>query len=192
MGIFNQQTKYEQKFTKGICGAPGAPGIGFNLTSDGNYDMVNKKLTNVSEGTACSAAITKQQLDTKLSLSGGLMTGNLDINNKRIYNVAQPDGDNQPATKIWSGNKFLDKSRGVMARNLYMSNNKITRLANPKDNGDAINKSLTESNFLKLSGGTVTGHIILTNPMPISQYQAISRNTGNAFFVQIINPYVYT
>ena len=52
---------------------------------------------------------------TKLSLSGGLMTGNLDMNNKRIYNVAQPDGDNQPATKVWSEHKFLDKSSGVMA-----------------------------------------------------------------------------
>ena len=44
---------------------------------------------------------------------------------------------------------------------------------------------------MKLSGGTVTGHIILNNAILISQYQAISRNTGNAFFVQITNPYVY-
>ena len=78
--------------------------------------MVNGKLANVAEGTASSDAITKNQLDTLLSLSGdGLMTGYLDMNNKRIYNVAQPDSDNQPATKIWSENKFLDKSDGVMA-----------------------------------------------------------------------------
>ena len=44
---------------------------------------------------------------------------------------------------------------------------------------------------MKRSGGTVTGHIILNNNILISQYQAISRNTGNAFFVQITNPYVY-
>ena len=44
---------------------------------------------------------------------------------------------------------------------------------------------------MKLSGGTVTGHIILTNAILTSQYQALSRNTGNAFFVQITNPYVY-
>ena len=44
---------------------------------------------------------------------------------------------------------------------------------------------------MKLSGGTVTGHIILNNAILTSQYQAISRNTGNAFFVQITNPYVY-
>ena len=66
------------------------------------------------------------------------MTGNLDMNSNRIYNVAQPDGDNQPATKIWSENKFLDKSSGVMAGPLNMSNNKITNLATATANGDAV------------------------------------------------------
>ena len=85
------------------------------------------------------------------------MTGNLDMNNNRIYNVAQPNGDNQPATKIWSENKFLDKSSGVMAGPLNMSNNIITHLANPTANGDAMNKSYIDTNFLKLSGGDITG-----------------------------------
>ena len=44
---------------------------------------------------------------------------------------------------------------------------------------------------MTLSGGTMTGHIILNNAVLTSQYQAINRNTGNAFFVQITNPYVY-
>ena len=66
------------------------------------------------------------------------MTGNLNMNNNRIYNVAQPNGDNQPATKIWSENKFLDKSSGVMAGPLNMSNNKITHLVTATANGDAV------------------------------------------------------
>ena len=119
------------------------------------------------------------------------MTGNLDMNSKRIYNVAQPNGDNQPATKIWSENKFLDKSSGVMAGSLDMSNNIITHLAKPTDDKDGVNKKYIDDNYLKLSGGTVTGHIILNNAILTSQYQAISRNTGNALFVQITNPYVY-
>ena len=122
----------------GPKGATGASGTGFNLTSDGNYDISNKKLTSVAKGTASNNAVTKNQLDTKLSLSGGLMTGNLDMNSKRIYNVAQPDGDNQPTTKVWSENKFLDKSSGVMAGPLNMSNNKITHLATATANGDAV------------------------------------------------------
>ena len=46
--------------------------------------------------------------------------------------------------------------------------------------------------FLNCPVGTLTGHIILENHVLASQDQAISRNTGNAFFVQIINPYVYS
>ena len=89
------------------------------------------------------------------------MTGNLDMNSTRIYNVAQPDGDSQPATKIWSENKFLDKSSGVMAGPLNMSNNKITHLAKPTDDKDGVNKKYIDDNYLKLSGGTMTGHIII-------------------------------
>ena len=119
------------------------------------------------------------------------MTGNLDMNSNRIYNVAQPNGDNQPARKIWSENKFLDKSSGVMAGSLNMSNNKITNLAKPTNDTDGVNKTYIDDNYLKLSSGTVTGNIILTNPMLLSQCEALSRTTGNAFFVEITNPYVY-
>ena len=145
----------------------------------------------MAKGTASNDTVTKNHLDTKLSLSGGLMTGNLDMNSNRIYNVAQPNGDNQPATKIWSENKFLYKSSGVMAGSLNMSNHKITHLAKPTNDKDGVNKKYIDDNYLKLSGGTFTGHVILNNAILTSQYQATSRNTGNAFFVQITNPYVY-
>lgn len=36
MGIYNEHSSGQQ-FAKGI---QGAPGVGFNLTADGNYDMV--------------------------------------------------------------------------------------------------------------------------------------------------------
>ena len=36
----------------------GKPGAGFNLTLDGNYDMVNEKLANVADGTNPTDAIT--------------------------------------------------------------------------------------------------------------------------------------
>ena len=78
-----------------------------------------------------------------------------------------------------------------MAGPLTMSNNKITYLAKPTDDKYGVNKKYIDDNYLKLSGGTMTGHIILNNAVLTSQYQAISRSTGNAFFVQITNPYIY-
>ena len=181
----------DPKGDQGNQGPKGDQGVGFSLTSRGDYSMLGKQLKGMAEGTSFTDAVRKSQLDTKLSLSGGLMTGNLDMNSNRIYNVAQPDGDNQPATKVWLENKFLDKSSGVMAGPLNTSNNKITHLAKPTDDKDGVNKKYIDDNYLKLSGGTMTGHIILNNAILTSQYQAISRNTGNAFFVQITNPYVY-
>ena len=40
MGIFNEQS-FDQRspFAKGI---QGAPGVGFSLTADGNYDIVER------------------------------------------------------------------------------------------------------------------------------------------------------
>ena len=160
-GIQGPKCDQGPKGDQGLKGATGASGTGFNLTSDGNYDMTNKKLTSVAKGTASSDAVIKSQLDTKLSLSGGLMTGNLDINNNRIYNVAQLDGPNQPATKVWSENTFLDKSSGVMAGPLNMSNNRITNLSNPTADKDAISRVYGDGRYVKKGGDTMTGDLAL-------------------------------
>ena len=71
MGLFNQHSVNQphQSFLRGI---QGSPGIGFSLTRDGNYDMVNKKLKNVGEGVESSDAVTninwRRQLIKKLIL----------------------------------------------------------------------------------------------------------------------------
>ena len=46
----------------GPKGATSASGTGFNLTSDGNYDMTSKKLTNMAKGTASNDAVSKNEL----------------------------------------------------------------------------------------------------------------------------------
>ena len=139
--------------------------------------MTNKKLTNMAKGTASSDAVTKNQLDIKLSLSGGLMIANLDMNSHRIYNVTQPNGDNQPATKIWSENKFLDKSSGVMAGPLNMSNNKITNLPMAAANGDAVDFEFLEKNgYTSTTGDLNTVNSKITNLAdPQSDKAAISK-----------------
>ena len=57
----------------GVAGKPGRPGIGFKLTSDGNYDLENKKMTNVAAATANDEAVTKSQLDQKPNSSSVLL-----------------------------------------------------------------------------------------------------------------------
>ena len=53
-----------------------------------------KILINLARGTASNDPVRVSQLETRLPLSGGSMTGNLEMDGNRIYNVAQPNGDN--------------------------------------------------------------------------------------------------
>ena len=51
MGVFNQHSNNQPQQQRGFLrGVQGSPGVGFSLTKDGTYDMVNKKLKNVGEG----------------------------------------------------------------------------------------------------------------------------------------------
>lgn len=79
MGIFNEHSSNQHPFAKGM---QDAPGVCFNLTADGNYDMVSKKLTNVADGVNPADAVTKKQLD---SVDGGDVSKDIDLKNQ--YNI---------------------------------------------------------------------------------------------------------
>ena len=81
---------------QGPKGDQGPKGIGFSLTSREDDNMLGKQLKGMAEGTSFTDAVRKSQVDTKLSLSGRIMTGNLDMNSKRIYKlpvIIPPEGD---------------------------------------------------------------------------------------------------
>ena len=77
----------------GKDGKDGLPGVGFKLTSAGNFDLQRKRLTNVAEGTENSDAVTKHQVDTlkiqlkadSLQVDGSShMTGDLDLRGNKL------------------------------------------------------------------------------------------------------------
>ena len=49
MGYSNGQLESEVKGGKGEKGDSGLPGIGFKLTDDGNFDIAEKRLTDVAD-----------------------------------------------------------------------------------------------------------------------------------------------
>ena len=61
----------------------GLPGVGFKLTITGDYDMQNKKLTNVKSGTDSSDAVNKSQLDATTNLLHGSRAGDV-VNDKAV------------------------------------------------------------------------------------------------------------
>ena len=67
MRIFNQHSDNQPQQQGFLRGLQGSPGVGFNLTKDGNYDMLNKKLKNVGECVESSDAVTKHQLEVSMN-----------------------------------------------------------------------------------------------------------------------------
>ena len=171
MGIFNEHS--DNSFAKGI---QGAPGVGFNLTSDGNYDMVNKKLRNVGEPSANTDAATKKYVDdnSSASLTTTRLTvdSNIDMKDRyRITNLKHPVDADEPATKQYSDSKFLDRDGSrTMIGNLDMNNNKIIKVGTPTVNDDAANEKYVDDSKVDVSpyfkkDGTVamTGNIDMDN-----------------------------
>ena len=64
-------------------GQRGLPGVGFKLMVTGDYDMQNKKLTNVKSGTDLNDAVNKSQLDATTNLLHGSRAGDV-VNDKAV------------------------------------------------------------------------------------------------------------
>ena len=151
MGISNEQS-FDHPFAKGI---QGAPGVGFRLTADGNYDISGKKLTNVGAPTANADAATKKYVDDKSRTNSGTapsksstltIDSNIDMKDRfRILNLKHPVDADEPATKQWSDSKFLDRAgdRGMIS-NLDLNSHKIIELGTPTANTDAATKKYVD------------------------------------------------
>ena len=133
MGISNKQS-FDHPFAKGI---QGAPGVGFSLTADGNYDMNKKKLTNVGTPSDNTDAATKKYVDDNSSGSPttSRLTVDSDIDMKdryRILNLKAPSDVDEAATKSYADNNFLNlNGTKKMTGNLDMDNNQILNLPAP-------------------------------------------------------------
>lgn len=117
---------------------------------------------------------------TKLSLSGGTMTGPINMNSQKIINLANPTANNDAANKIFVDTAFqtleaevnqqllayLQLKGGTMTGILDMGDYRITSLAAPSAGTDAATKQYVDNvvsgltpteSYLPLSGGTMTG-----------------------------------
>ena len=173
MGIFNEQS-FDHPFAKGI---QGAPGVGFSLTADGNYDMNKKRLTNVGAPSANTDAATKKYVDDNSSGSPTTtrLTVDSNINMKdryRILNLKSPLDADEPATKQYSDSTFLDRNGSrTMIGNLSMNNNKIIKVGTPTVNDDVATKKYVDdksSGSLTSTRLTVDSNIDMKNSYRIT------------------------
>ena len=172
MGIFNEHSSNQYQFAKGI---QGAPGVGFNLTADGNYDMVGKKLTNVGAPTSDTDSATKKYVDDN---SGGgktsLITVDSNIDMKSQYSITKlktPSDDSDAANKKYVDDSKVDGSVFLkldgtrkMAGNLDMNNNRIFNIPAPNGSKQPTPLAYTEFAYLKVNGtNSMTNDLNMNN-----------------------------
>ena len=172
MGIFNEHSSNQYQFAKGI---QGAPGVGFNLTADGNYDMVGKKLTNVGQPTSDTDSATKKYVDDN---SGGgktsLITVDSNIDMKSQFSITKlktPTDNSDAANKKYVDDSKVDgtvflKLDGTrkMAGNLDMNNNRIFNLPAPNGSKQTTPLAYTDFAYLKVNGtNSMTNDLNMNN-----------------------------
>ena len=174
MGIFNEHSN--NTFAKGI---QGAPGVGFNLTSDGDYDMISKKLRNVGMPSVNTDVATKKYVDDNSTgtptTSRLIVDSNINMNHKTIENLYPPQNNDDATSKFYVDSKFLQVSGdNQMIGNLNMNSKKIVNVNAPTNQNDASNKKYVDdtvaankvdvSPYFKKDGSQkMTGNIDMNN-----------------------------
>ena len=67
MSFYNGILNHDDNLDSSQVGQRGLPGIGYKLTSDGDYDIQNKKLTNVKNGDENKDVMNKSQIESYVS-----------------------------------------------------------------------------------------------------------------------------
>ena len=140
-------------------GLRGLPGIGFNLDANNDYDIQNKKLVNVKQGTNNDDVVTKSQLDSEIAnismpdsskfvkKSGATMTGDL-ILQPQPYPIH--GNTNKVISYNTARNIFLSKKEGgSMLQSLDMNNHFITNIKDPVNLDHATNKKYVDNQLAK-------------------------------------------
>ena len=166
MGIFNEQS-LDHPFARGIQGAPGA---GFNLTSSGDYDMINKKLRNVGAPSDNTDAATKKYADDNSSgspkTSQLTVDSNIDMKKQyRLLNLKSPSDVNEASTKSYTDNNFLNlDGTKKMTGNLDMDNNQILNLPAPTGPKQPTPLAFTDLKYLHVAGtNNMTNNLNMNN-----------------------------
>ena len=140
-------------------GLRGLPGIGFKLDVNNDYDIQNKKLVNVKQGTNNNDVVTKSQLDSEIAKipsadttqfvkkTGATMNGDL-ILQPQPYPIH--GNTNKAISYNTARNIFLSKKEGgSMLQSLDMNNHFVTNIKDPVNSDHGVNKKYVDNQLAK-------------------------------------------
>ena len=187
MGIFNEHSFNQQQFGRG---AQGAPGIGFNLTADGNYDMNAKRLTNVGAPTSNADSATKKYVDDNSAGKTSLLTVDSNIDMKSQFSITKlrtPSSNDDAATKKYVDDSKVDGSVFLkldgtrqMTGDLNMNNNQIFNIPNPTGSKQPIPLAYGDLAYLHVDGSNMMTNHMNMNNKKITHLQTPTNNTDAA------------
>ena len=154
MSFYNGILNHDDDHESGQIGQRGLPGVGFKLNDDGNYDIENKKLTNVKNGDMDHDVMTKNQIEGYVS-------------NKTQYLDSVNPGEVKPSkAAIYSssgglhGNSFYIKDRFGQEVKLHtedQDDNQIRLYIPNLKNNDSFNGRLKSSVVITSINQTIEG-----------------------------------
>jgi hypothetical protein len=135
-------------------------------SAPGTLDTLNEIAAALGNDPNFATTITAS-IATKLSLSGGTMTGAINMGTNKVTSLGTPTDNGDATTKSYVDTADalkLNLSGGTMTGPIAMGTNKITGLDAPTANGDAATKLYVDTQRdtrLALAGGTMTGAIAM-------------------------------
>ena len=154
MGLFNEHSLSTKTDSSNIQGVPGPQGIGYKLDANGNFDIENKKLTNVKNGDMNKDVMTKSQIEGYVSNKTQYLDGVLPAkvtNNKAV--IYSPSGG------IHSNGLYLKDQYGqeVHFYNEDQDNNQIRLYIPNLKNNDSYGSRLKSTILVSSINQTIQG-----------------------------------
>lgn len=116
----------------------GPPGEGFSLTEDGNYNIHNKRLCNVSDPKSPLDAVNKSHLDKRLIINS---ENSLSFNGYRLTETGQPINE-QDAVNL----KYMKENTLILDKDGFNANDNFIRgIKIPEEQSHVANKTYVDN-----------------------------------------------
>ena len=175
MSFYNGILNHDDNHESSQGGQRGLPGIGYKLTSDGDYDIQNKKLTNVKLGDADNDVMVKNQIEgyvsNKTQYIDDINPGQVKSNKAVIYSNTGSIHSNSLYLKDQYGQEtiFHNEDQDDNQIRLYIPN-----LKNYDSFGGRLKSSLVITSLDQIIEGRKVFHNIEV-PNPAIDSQACNR-----------------